>query len=94
MFCGLHEQRVMWSKMRGARGVRGAWGKKTGKCNACECAHRVLPWVVAVQPKRAGYRNGSGMDMWEWQLEKRDEQLLSCDGDWTKFHEKPAADHH
>ena len=47
-----------------------------------------------VQPKRAGYRNGSGYDMWEWQLEKRDQQLLSCEGDWKKFHEKPAADHH
>jgi hypothetical protein len=46
---------------------------------------------VLAQPKRAGYRNGSGMDMFDFQLEKRDEQLLACDGDWTKFHQKPAA---
>ena len=50
-------------------------------------------FVCRSQPKRAGYRNGSGLDIFGWQLEKRDAQLIECEGDWKKFHEKPAAAH-
>ena len=75
---------------------RGARGRGAGhvQCSAAQCSAfltRVSLRFVLAQPKRAGYRNGSGMDMFDFQLEKRDEQLLACDGDWTKFHQKPAA---
>jgi hypothetical protein len=74
----------------------GARGRGAGhvQCSAAQCSAfltRVSLRFVLAQPKRAGYRNGSGMDMFDFQLEKRDEQLLACDGDWTKFHQKPAA---
>ena len=67
------------------------------------CAHP----TPRAQPKRAGLRNGSGMDMFDWQLAKRDEQMKEAvelasqkgvKGEpwayWKAFHEAEAAAHH
>ena len=74
--------------------------------------HRRSPHVCSpnsaarVQTKRAGLRNGSGMDMFDWQLAKRDEQMKEAvelasqkgvKGEpwayWKAFHEAEAAHH-